>query len=430
MNSSSSILPDPPVTRREVFAWASLDFANSGYTTVVLTAVFNAYFVSVVMDDVAHATLVWTLVLSASYLVVMFSAPFLGAYADAHRAKRPLLLVATVLCGAATLGLTQCGPGDLWLAAALLLVSNVAYATHQDLSAGFMRSLAGPGALGRLSGWGWAWGYLGGLLTLGLSLVWVSSVAQGVVGQPTAQDLMAGSLAITALVFWLVGLPALAVLKEREPAAQVDWRGAWGRLLRGRHAQVDPSGHGAHGRALRQFLWAVVFYQSGVSAVITLAAIYAQQAMGFGMAQTIALLLVVNITASIGAAAFGWLQDRLGHRRSLSGALVLWIVMVLVAAFGETEASFWVAANLAGLAMGASQSGARAVVGTLSPRDHQAEAFGDWGVAVNLAAVMGPLAYGLTTWFTGNDHRLAILVTGLFFVLGLALLRRVPFPKA
>ncbi|MGA1041528.1 MAG: MFS transporter, partial [Burkholderiaceae bacterium] len=287
MSSSSSILPDPPVTRREVFAWASLDFANSGYTTVVLTAVFNAYFVSVVMDDVAHATLVWTLVLSASYLVVMFSAPFLGAYADAHRAKRPLLLVATLLCGAATLGLTQCGPGDLWPAAALLLVSNVAYATHQDLSAGFMRSLAGPGALGRLSGWGWAWGYLGGLLTLGLSLVWVSSVAQGVVGQPTAQDLMAGSLAITALVFWLVGLPALAVLKEREPAVEVDWRAAWARLLRSRHAQADALGHGEHGSALGQFLWAVVFYQSGVSAVITLAAIYAQQAMGFGMAQTI-----------------------------------------------------------------------------------------------------------------------------------------------
>jgi UMF1 family MFS transporter len=395
MSSSSSILPDPPVTRREVFAWASLDFANSGYTTVVLTAVFNAYFVSVVMDDVAHATLVWTLVLSASYLVVMFSAPFLGAYADAHRAKRPLLLVATLLCGAATLGLTQCGPGDLWPAAALLLVSNVAYATHQDLSAGFMRSLAGPGALGRLSGWGWAWGYLGGLLTLGLSLVWVSSVAQGVV-----------------------------------PAVEVDWRAAWARLLRSRHAQADALGHGEHGSALGQFLWAVVFYQSGVSAVITLAAIYAQQAMGFGMAETIALLLVVNITASIGAAAFGWIQDRLGHRDSLSGALVLWIVMVLVAAFGETEAHFWLAANLAGLAMGASQSGARAVVGALSPRDHQAEAFGDWGVAVNLAAVMGPLAYGLTTWLTGNDHRLAILVTGLFFVVGLVLLRRVPFPKA
>jgi UMF1 family MFS transporter len=211
---------------------------------------------------------------------------------------------------------------------------------------------------------------------------------------------------------------------------QVDWRGAWDRLLRGRHAQAHALGHGEHGRALRQFLWAVVFYQSGVSAVITLAAIYAQQAMGFGMAQTIALLLVVNITASIGAAAFGWLQDRLGHRRSLSGAIVLWIVMVLVAAFGETEAHFWVAANLAGLAMGASQSGARAVVGALSPRDHQAEAFGDWGVAVNLAAVMGPLAYGLTTWLTGNDHRMAILVTGLFFVVGLVLLRRVPFPKA
>ena len=425
MRVSGPILPDQPVTRREIFAWASLDFANSGYTTVVLTAVFNAYFVGVVMGDLPHATLVWTMVLSVSYLLVIVTAPFVGAHADARGAKRGWLLAATLVCGAATLGLTQCGPGDLWTAAVLLVCSNVAYATHQDLTASCMKGLARGGSLGRLSGWGWAWGYLGGLLTLGLSLVWVESVAEGLIADPTAQDLMAGAMVITTAVFWLVGLWALAGLRDRDAPTAVEWRGAWRRLLRGNPWRDSDAGS----EALRRFLVSVVFFQAGVAAVITLAAIYAQQAMGFGMAQTIALLLVVNVTASLGAAIFGWLQDRLGHRRSLTGALLLWIVMVLVAAFGETVASFWVAANLAGLAMGASQSGARAVVGLLTPLEHQAEAFGDWGVAVNLAAVLGPLVYGITTWVTQNDHRLAILVTGLFFVVGLVLLRRVPFPQ-
>jgi len=106
------------------------------------------------------------------------------------------------------------------------------------------------------------------------------------------------------------------------------------------------------------------------------------------------------------------------------------MAMVVIAGLGQTEAWFWVAANLAGLAMGASQSGARAAVAQLAPADRQAEAFGYWGVAVNGASILGPLTYGLVTWLTDNHHRLAIGLTGLFFVGGLVLLRRVQWPEA
>ncbi|MFZ9162541.1 MAG: MFS transporter, partial [Burkholderiaceae bacterium] len=159
-------------SRLERLAWASLDFANSGYTTVVLTAVFNAYFVSVVMGGSAQATLVWTSILAVSYAVVMITAPWIGALADARACKKSILFIATMSCSLSTLALGLVGPGDLWLAAGLLLISNVAYATHQDVSAGFLRELASREKAGRLSGYGWAWGYLGGLLSLVLSLAW------------------------------------------------------------------------------------------------------------------------------------------------------------------------------------------------------------------------------------------------------------------
>lgn len=105
-------------------------------------------------------------------------------------------------------------------------------------------------------------------------------------------------------------------------------------------------------------------------------------------------------------------------------ALVLWMLMVVVAATAQGEAAFWVAANLAGLAMGASQSGARAVVGLLAPKGSVSEAFGYWGVAINAAAILGPLSYGLVTSVSAGDHRLALWMTGLFFLAGWVWLQR------
>jgi len=97
-------------------------------------------------------------------------------------------------------------------------------------------------------------------------------------------------------------------------------------------------------------------------------------------------------------------------------------VMTVVAYFSTTAALFWVAANLAGLCMGSSQSAGRALVAYLSPQGRSAEFFGLWGVATRLAAILGPLTYGAVTWATGGNHRLAILLTGGFFIVSLAVL--------
>jgi UMF1 family MFS transporter len=156
--------------------------------------------------------------------------------------------------------------------------------------------------------------------------------------------------------------------------------------------------------------------------VITLAAIYAEQAMKFTTQQTIMLILVVNVTASIGALLFGQLQDKLGHVRTLAITLVGWCVMVLLAWLADGPAMFWIAANLAGICLGASQSAGRALVGYMSPPDRLAEFFGLWGLAVKLSSILGPITYGLVSWMSGGDHRLAILITGSYFVIGLVLL--------
>ena len=181
----------------------------------------------------------------------------------------------------------------------------------------------------------------------------------------------------------------------------------------------------ANGRNLSAFLWCIVAYQAGIAVVIALAAIYATQALGFSVTQTIWMILVVNITAAIGAGAFGFVQDRLGHRRSLMLCLAGWTLTIILLGASNSQTMFWVAANVAGLNLGAAQSAGRAMVGYLAPAARTGEFFGLWGLAVKAASVIGPLTYGLLSFVTGNNHRLAMLATGGFFIAGMFLLARV-----
>jgi MFS transporter, UMF1 family len=404
---------NPGVARREVFAWAMYDFANSGYTTVVLTAVFNAYFVSVIAGNAPWATFAWTAALSVSYAIMMVIGPILGASADAHASKKRQLAISTVICIAGTVALAWTGSGTVAFAVVCIVISNVAYSMGENLTAAFLPELSRPEALGRVSGWGWSLGYFGGIAALALCLAWVMTAeSRG----STPSGAVPGTMIITSLVYGIAALPTFLWLKERaKPMPAPGLRMALARLMQtARDARRYTD--------LLLVFACGVFYQAGVATVIALAAIYAEQVMGFKTQDTIVLILVVNITAAVGAFGFGYAQDRLGKTMALRVTIVGWVAMVVIAYFSETRASFWVAANLAGLCMGSSQSAGRALVAYLSPPDRAAEFFGLWGVAVRLAAILGPLTYGAVTWITGGNHRLAILLTGIFFIVSLVIL--------
>jgi UMF1 family MFS transporter len=219
---------------------------------------------------------------------------------------------------------------------------------------------------------------------------------------------------VTAAFFALAAAPTFLFLRERAVPQRME--SPWRRLL-------DTARNAGAYRDLRRFLLCILFYQAGITAVISLAAIYAEQAMKFTTQQTIMLILVVNVTAAIGAFGFGYLQDRIGHVRAVAITLIGWIVMVVLAGLAESATMFWVAANLAGLCMGSSQAAGRAIVGYLAPPARLAEFFGLWGLAVKAASIFGPLTYGAVTLLFPGNHRLGIFVTGIYFVIGLVLLR-------
>lgn len=410
----------PGVQRREVWAWAMYDFANSGYTTVVITTVFSTYFVGVVAEGKAWGTLAFTMALSLSYLAIMLSMPTLGARADARAGKRRLLFTSTIGCVAATALLALVGPNDVALALVLLALSNYCYCIGESVVAAFLPEIARPNALGRVSGWGWGFGYFGGMLTLGLSLAVVGwATAQGA----PAHEYVPYVMLLTAVMFSVSAIPSFLFLRERSAPNNLPAQG-WLRRLVGAWVET-----GSRFPDFRLLLVCGAFYHAGISVVVTLAAVYANQAMGFTLAQTMLLVFTVNIAAAAGALAFGHFQDKVGHKKALTITLWGWIVMVLVAYSAVQVWVFWIAAALAGLCMGTSQSAGRAMVGALAPSRRLAEFYSLWTFATQLAAVVGPLCYGVVAWVTDGNHRLALLITGLFFVGGLAVLTRMDFAR-
>jgi len=418
------------VLKREVFGWALYDFANSGYTTVVLTAVFNAYFVAVVAEGAAWGTLAWTLAIAASSLIAMLTLPALGAHADRYAAKKKLLVFSTVACVLATVALADTGRGDLWLAVGAVVVSNVAYTYGESLIAAFLPELARPASLGRVSGWGWSFGYLGGMLALGLSLAYV--LAAQARGEPST-SFVPVTLLITAGIYAVASLGTFVLLRERAvpQAERARLTGTLGESASGGSlSALMQSWRTA--RQYRDFAWLLACgacYQAGISVVVALAAVYAEQALGFKQADTMMLIFLVNIAAAGGAFSFGYWQDRIGHKPALAATLVGWIVMTVMAVAATGAALFWCAAVIAGLCMGSSQSAGRAMAAQFSPLERRAEFFGLWTFAARASAVLGLQTYGEVTWLTDGNQRVAMAVTGLFFVGGLLLLARVDIAR-
>lgn len=408
---------NPGVHKREVFGWAMYDFANSGYTTVVITAVFAAYFVGGIAQKAEWATFAWTAALSVSYAIVMLTMPSIGAYADLRAAKKRLLMLTTVGCVVTTAALALAGPGSVAFAMLLIILSNTFFSYGESLTAAFLPELARAEALGKVSGWGWSFGYFGGMLALGLCLGYVIwAQGQGI----KAEQFVPVTMLITAVIYGLASLVTFRLLNERAQPNPAALRQSG---MKASLAQLRQTFRQA--RRYQDFMWLLacaVFYQGGVAVAIALAAIYAEQVIGFQPQETMVLIFVLNLAAAGGAFGFGYFQDRIGHKLALGMTLVGWIATCVIAAVTTTKGGFWYAAAIAGLCMGSSQSAGRAMAGMFSPKRQLAEFYGLWTFAIRLASIIGPLSYGAITWMTGGNQRTAILSTAVLFVVGLMLL--------
>jgi MFS transporter, UMF1 family len=423
----------PLAPRREIVGWGMFDFANQAYTLLIITVIFGDLFTRVIVgdrgDDYRLGNLLWSLSLSASYLLVVATAPLFGAIMDATAAKKRFLFASYLATVVTTTLLYGAAPGWIALAMVLLILSNYAYALGEAFIASFLPELGPRERLGRISGFGWALGYVGGLVCAALGLVLLGEVSL----ENFARVRWVGPL--TGGFFLIAAIPTFLWLRERgRPKPLPPGRGY---LSMGAERVRGTVQALASFRDLGVLLVSIFFTMAGLYIVITFAFIYGAQVIGWDPGVRNLMFIVVQITAAAGAIGFGHLQDRLGAKRTYLLTLVLWIAAIssiyatpqltawLQRAFGvtwEAQHVFLVVGCLAGLSLGSSQSSGRALVGVLAPRSRSAEMFGFWSMASKLAAVVGLLGLGVLQVLFGLQQAIlfciALFAAALFIGAG------------
>lgn len=425
-----------PVRKREIFGWAMYDFANSSYTTVVITVVYSAFFVGTVVP--AESTVkdsYWTAAMVSATLVALLLSPLVGALCDYSGGKKRYLAISTAICALGTAALFFVGPGDIALALILLTISNAAFMIGESFCGSFLTDLATKKNMGLISGLGWGLGYFGGLASLIGTMALISAKPEEhpeQLGDFIAQNQMA--MVFIGAFFVVAALPTFLLVRERsKPQPGFERVGVIKLLRTGLKELADSYKLVKEHKALFQFFIAFMVYMAGLEIVVKFVGIYAKEEIGLTSGELIVVFLIIQISAALGALAFGFLESRVGAKVTVLGTIAWWAVGCLAifflpqiaAATGFKSAQvFFVIALIAGGGIGSIQSSSRAVVGLLAPAGRSAQMFGFWGTFSRLSIILGLLVFGPLSDTFGR--RYAILSVLAFFVIGGLLLWFVP----
>ena len=410
-----------PASRRAVAAWCLYDFANSAFTTLVVTFIYAAFFIKVIAPDEVTGTWQWSRCVSITAVSVALMSPVLGALADRGGYRKRFLgfFTAVAVLGAAMLYTAV--PGQVAWALFWFTLGNIAFEMGGVFYNAFLPEVAPPDRIGRVSGYGWALGYAGGLSALGLALVgfvdaetpWFGFSREGY------QHIRATNL-LVAVWFAVFSLPLFLWVKERRSPA-----GASGASLAGSLRQLA-----ATFREIRRYpdifrlLLARLFYADGLNTVFAFGGIYAAGTFGFTFEELLVFGLVLNVAAGFGAFALGFVDDWLGGKRTIQISLVGFIVAASTALLTGSRALFWAAGLLIGLCGGPNQAASRSLMGRFVPPGKRNEFYGLFAFSGKATAFMGPFLLGeLTRLFASQRAGMAVVV--VFFVIGLALVHRV-----
>ncbi|HCX90581.1 MAG: MFS transporter [Deltaproteobacteria bacterium CG12_big_fil_rev_8_21_14_0_65_43_10] len=405
-------------TRLELFSWMLYDFANTSFTVMIVTFVYSVYFRDIVGKGLENkADFLWGLNGSISMVVVALLSPVLGAIADQAQAKKKFLVFFALLCIVFGGMLFFVKEGMILEGTIFFIIANIGFEGGNVFYNAFLPEITTQEKFGRISGYGWALGYLGAIVTIFICKPFLSG---------GFEEWNLPNVRLTFLlsaVFYLVfSLPIFFFLKERKGKSMVDRNTPY--IVMGFRRLRDTFRNVKQFKELTKYLLSYFIYTDGITTVIYFSTIYAKNTLHMNISELIIFYIMVQTAGIVGAILFGWLADKLLPKRTIGITLLIWCVVVIGAYFVEDKSVFFAIGMLAGIAMGSSQSASRSMMGLLTPRDKDAEFFGFYGISGKFSAVLGPFVFGVISAWTGSQ-RIAILAVISFFVLGLILLQRV-----
>jgi UMF1 family MFS transporter len=413
-----------PAKKQAWFGWCMYDWANSGFATVVMAAVFPVYFISLVPASgaqlsfagfrwTAPSTALWGYLVSLSMFLVALSAPYLGAYADRRGARHRLLVMFTLSGAAATSLLFFAGQGGWLTAGTLFLAGNFSFASANVFYNAFLPALARGEEMDRLSARGFAWGYLGGgliLLLVFILIQWFGFFGFSGRGEATRVGLL-----LTGL--WWAGFAVPTFLYVREESMPHKS----GQLLPGLRGYLRTFARVRHYPDLLRFLFAFLFYNDGIQTIIVVSAVFAREELALSQTSILGCFLMIQFVAMPGTLFFGRIAEKIGAKRAVLLSLFLFIGVTGFAYFMRSAWQFWTLGAVVAVIFGGSQAISRSLFGALIPQGKNAEFFGFYAISSKFASVLGPLAFAVIANITGSPRR-AILALTAFFLLGIILL--------
>ena len=428
MTEAAADRGEPKPRLRGLLGWALYDWANSPFTTLIITFVFSAYFSQGIVGDPIRGTELWGYATGASGLVVAVLSPLFGAVADAGGRRKPWLAAFAALCilGSAMLWWAAPQPAFILWAMVWVIIANAGFEFGIVFNNAMLPDLVPSARLGRWSGWAWGLGYVGGLAALVVALfafVQAETPLLGLVKAEAEHVRIVGPLA--ALWFLLFMWPLFVFTPDR-PGIVLGLRqrieSGLGSLLA---TFRNLRGH----RNIALFLLARAIYADGLATVFIFGGIYAAGTFAMTLAQVIQFGIVLNITAGLGAASFGWLDDWLGSKRTIVIALVGLLVTGTGAIVAHEVLWFWLWGSALGIFVGPAQAASRSLMARLSPPELATEFFGLYALTGKATAWAGPLIAAALTAAT-QSQRWGLATVIVFFAIGLALLAFVREPSA
>ena len=407
--------------RKPVIAFCLYDFANSAFTTIIITFVFATYFSSGIAADPTTGGAQWSFAMAAAGLAIAILSPIFGAIADQSGRRKPWILVLSIICVIATAMLWYARPGDVAWTLTFVIIATIGFEMGMLFYNALLPTVATPATMGRVSGWAWSLGYAGGLISLAVALFVLVQADPAPFGLDKAQvEHVRATALLVAGWFAVFAIPLFLFVKEPEspgiPAGLAVRQGFKQLALSLRNIRN-------HKNVFR-YLIAAMIYSDGVHTVFALGGVYAGVTFGMQIEEIIMLGISLNVTAGLGAFAFGWVDDRLGSKPTIIISLVALIVTSAVVMAAPDKNTFWIAALAMSTFFGPVQAASRTLMARLSPPAMRGEMFGLLALSGKVTAFAGPAVVGWVTLATGS-YRLGISTVLIFLIVGLLLLRGV-----
>ena len=410
---------------REIVAWALCDWANSAYSTLLITIVVSYLQAFVLSGDAGILAYGWGL--GVSMFISAWLSPILGAMADARANKRTWLLC-TSYTGAACSVLMGVVPPD-WqygpaVFMALFFLASLAFELSFSFYNGFLPEIADEASMNRVSGYGYAAGYFGGGLALAVAIA-VLSIGSGF-GLSTETGLRIG-LVIMGVWWATFTLPAAFLLYDRNPPRGTAL--SFGETARQAIREVLHTLRGVRSYSvLALFLLGFLFYNEGIQTVMSQASVFAREVLKMTPGELGMVVLMIQFVATPAALGVGWLGDRLGAKTTLLACLAIWCGLLIAAFFTTTKTQFWYLGIVLAMVMGGTQSISRAIMGSMTPTAKTAEFFGFFNLSCRATSMFGPILFAQVLVWTKSAN-LAILSLLIFIVAGAAIALCVNLPR-